>query len=391
MKAAAPAVKPLVRAGASFLAGAGIGTGAALMGGESEAADDGLTKTQREMIRRTPTSGRAALMAQFSQEAALQRSEQERSAREKEQRASADQAARDRLQAEINTLPEDERAMYAGFTPDQRVQFWANKQEAKRREDERVAEEGRAKAAAEAPFRERFPTLSKVMPAIAAAASAALPYGIKLRQAAAANAYLREWEASSTAAEQALRAGKLEEALPHVNKLKQFTAEHQQVMDKIGHGVSPTTVAAASTIPFDLEFLTPNAIDAAVLPPGSPGHEQAVHSLTDPSEYASRAGSGIMQALTASKLPVPGRTVAPTAASMGHAETYATMASAQEKAARAAKAAETRRKNAEARAAAAAPKRSKKTERAAGGRLPVLPRKTSNAMFKALMTRRGGQ
>lgn len=354
LKAAAPAIKPMVRAGAGFLTGAGIGTGAAMMDEPAE-AEEGLTKQQQELLRRTPRAQRPDLIKQFAAEGAATRAEQMRVAREKEEKAAADQAAHERLQAEIQTLPEEERAMYAGFTPEQRVQFWANKQEVKRREDERVAEEARAKAAAEAPFRERFPTLSKAMPAIAASAAAAIPYAIKLRQAYAANSYLKDWERTATAAEQALQANKLDEALPHVNKLKQYAAEHQKILDKIGHGPGVGTIAAASTIPFDLEFLTPNAIDAAVLPPGSPAQAKAVEQLTNPSEYAARAGSGIMQglvpALTASKIPVPGRTVAPTAASIGHAETYATKFAQQEKAAKAAKAAETRR----AKAAAAAP------------------------------------
>ena len=52
---------------------------------------------------------------------------------EPEAQEAADKAEADKLNKELESLPEEERALYQGMNKDQRVQFWANKAEEKRR------------------------------------------------------------------------------------------------------------------------------------------------------------------------------------------------------------------------------------------------------------------
>lgn len=343
VRTAMPLARPLVRQLVTGLIGAGVGAGTTLGASEAEAeGQEGLTPEQKEILRRTRYNDRPELLKQFAKESADRRAvqeketrerqaTQEKEAREKEERAKRDEEAKAQLEAEVESLPENERALYRGFNTQQRTKFWADKaeekhqtEERKRLADEKEKEEYKERTAS---FRDRYKTLNSMLPWIGTAAAAAIPYAVKLRQASAANEYIKNWEKTAEAAEKALKAGDKTAAAPLVNTLKQYNVEHAEILKTLAEkGHSPVTVAAAATLPFDASFIVPNAYDATVLPKGAEAQRQGWENLTNPSEYGSRLPSSILEglppAVTATKIPVPGRTVPPTARSKGLATTY---------------------------------------------------------------------
>jgi hypothetical protein len=330
VRAGMPLARPMVRQLMTTLLGAGAGAGTTLAASRAEAGDEGLTAEQKEILRRSPRADRPALLQSFAKEAGERRAqteketrerqvEQEREGREKEERAKHDEEARTKLEAEVSSLPEDERALYRGFNAEQRTKFWADKAERKHQADEKEAAEYKARTAA---FRDRYPVLNSMLPWIGTSLSAAIPYAVKLRQASAANKYIKKWEETAEKAEKALAAGDKTAATPLVNTLKEYNKEHAEILKTLADkGHSPVTIAAAATLPFDASFVVPNAYDATVLPRGAEAQKQGWENLTNPSEYGSRLPSSILEglppAVTSTKIPVPGRTVPPTARSKG--------------------------------------------------------------------------
>lgn len=306
-RAMMPLARPLTVAGIGSALGMAAGIGTALAPDASN-AEEKLSPLQRQLLARTPPDQRVTMLKQFSDQAAAQRQQDAEAARQKETAAQSDAQAKRRLDAELASLPPDERAIYNGLNPDQRTGFWANKAEDKRRTDEAAAIAQKQLEDSQKPFRERFPVLNSILPAIGTAAAAAIPYSLRMRQAALAKQYIGQWEEHANAAETALKAGDLKAAAPHVQVLKAYQAEHEAVLNKksaLPYGAA----AVASTLPFDATFLGPNAYDAVTQSKDSPAYKQAWSALTDPSEYASRGVTSLLEgaipAMTALKINTP--------------------------------------------------------------------------------------
>jgi hypothetical protein len=321
---------PLMRYGAPAAGGAGITAGVTAMTDTAEAGEEGLTPLQKQMIARTPKGEpRTKLIQQFATEAAAEKQREQEAAQKKEAEATRSAEAKAKLDKELSGLPANEQLIYQGMNPQQRVDFWAQKAEVQRQAKAAQEAEEDEKRRGELPFRERFPGLMKWMPTIAAAMSGSVPAVTAFRRAGKANKYNREWTKAADDFENAVAAKDLDAMLASKNTLEKYTAEHAKKLKKIGEGPGVGSTLVGASAPFDLEFLMPNAVDAAMLPSGSPGSEQAKAALTNPSEWGNRAITGFAQGLVPSMIagkyaPRPS-VLSPTARSAAAPGTYDTM------------------------------------------------------------------
>jgi hypothetical protein len=375
VKAAMPLIKPLARAGVAGAAGLAAGVTTALFGQEASAAQGDFTPQQKYVLNRAAPETKDSLRQQFLKEntynadqegiistlapdeAVSYRGLSPQKREEFLQQRNARLADESQAKKTAETLPEHERNLFLSLGGEGRAKFLEDKRLAATQEQQRQAEQARTDHEALEPFRKRYKTLWNYVPAVAEAAAAAIPYGVKLSRAMSVNHYLRGWEAEMAAAEEALQAGKMDVARNHINALRSYNEVHADKLRKMGlmedssikkPGVVST--ATGASIPFGLEYVTPNAIDATTLPPGSENQKAAVRALTDPTEYLARLPSSLAQGALAAKpagyLWTPGRNIVPSERSAGLTQTFDQLEKTRINQERAARAAETRRLNA---------------------------------------------
>lgn len=221
----------------------------------------------------------------------------------------------DRARAEMERQNRDDAAAFAGQQRQADV-------DAQRQEAERVAN---------MPFRERYPTVANALPFAGLAGSFGAPYLARLAQGLKRNSAIGDWESSIDRARSAVTNTDPAALKAAASELKAF-----QKTPLPEPGMSPVGLAASAFIPTEAGLL-PAEMDLATLPEGSPGRQAAKEMLTNPNEWLSRAGVGVLQgtpaAILGSKLPIPMREKnAPVAESQGVIDSAKSLALALQRA-----------------------------------------------------------
>lgn len=266
--------------------------------------------------------------------------------RKREARMSDDTKAKEIAQ----TLPEADRGLFMSLDADGRKQYMN-----KRLNDaQKAAEENKARMDAVRPFAERYKDIMPYIPTAAVSLAMAIPYAKMARQAYQASNYIKGWETIASEAQTAIEQGDLAAAMPRIESLQAYMDEHQDKLaaflkeNKPGwikkgmaaftgedlsrtsamvpKGLGAVGTVGAGTIPFDMEFLMPNGIDAALLPSDSQAQKDALHRLEDPHAWGERLPTAVMQgaipAFNIQKVPTFGKVMPPTARSIGQIKGY---------------------------------------------------------------------
>lgn len=157
-----------------------------------------------------------------------------------------------------------------------------------------------------APFREKYPTLTQALPLIGMGVAGGVPY-------ASRGASILENNAAAKAAQDAVERSNAVLALKGVTK-PQLAGVQREMKTTLGQLPQSTKAPVGSQIASslagaDIASMTPSEYDATMLPPGDPNREAARQQLTDPYTWASRLGPALAGAGAIAKLggylPVP--------------------------------------------------------------------------------------
>ena len=206
-------------------------------------------------------------------------------------------------------------------TEQDRARFQAQQAEEQRTSAARF-EAQQKEAEANAPFRQKYPMLASALPFMGSAAAFLSPFLTRaLVTNPGAHALAREWSAAADATEAALAAGNRRGAVQGLRQLEGYAKQWEQRQK----GIGAIGLATSAALPTEAALL-PSEYDAAMLPPGNPSREAAMHVLTSPTELGARALPGLLQGLPAAmlgnKLPAGPLPLAPAGRSAGLVNAY---------------------------------------------------------------------